>query len=524
MFKTFGSDFEPEIYQILELTPRDTEALAEDIEEDIQQFQSKINDGLDAGNRIIAYKDNGIGINIEGKDQWKKVIEREDPLESGTIHPRTIRLSQSEIIQKSLMIIYEKLNCQTVSIFLISKDGNLKREGLFGVDKEGEWVDNSWYPKESYSIGESFTGEAAKPSINSKHLKFGKTIIADEFSENILNHESHKKYINKFGSLNCGVAVPLNGPSRTFGVLRVLNKINCDSKESVGNCFFSENELSWLSLLTAYIASSLSTFRRDTRTQILQHLCRLQTKSFYDSSSLEEVLQQTLDLLVQNPDSPYMAGIIRTIDNEFKYLNIRAFSSVNLSGERDSQTIEIGKGLAGIVAATHRRLVIRNICEEQEIRKFRNKQWIIDNNFHSFGCFPLLSRGNVYGTLSLYTGYDYGFHNRGINNVQGISDLIAAIVYRFRRDIEFLAAAQQQLISSDPTLSDLLENQTILAMSGETKRDLDKLVRKSHMSYEEIFKASLALFALGLKAKEKGKKFGVIEPDQPTITNVVGLG
>ncbi len=55
------------------------------------------------------------------------------------------------------------------------------------------------------------------------------------------------------------------------------------------------------------------------------------------------------------------------------------------------------------------------------------------------------------------------------------------------------------------------------------KSKLDELSHKLGISIDEVLSAGLVLVDLALQAAEQGKKFGVVEHDQPMITEVVGI-
>jgi hypothetical protein len=60
-------------------------------------------------------------------------------------------------------------------------------------------------------------------------------------------------------------------------------------------------------------------------------------------------------------------------------------------------------------------------------------------------------------------------------------------------------------------------------ISPELATKLEELTAHSGLSESEIFQAGIGLVELAVKAREKGKKFGVVEQDTPLVTEVVGL-
>ena len=60
-------------------------------------------------------------------------------------------------------------------------------------------------------------------------------------------------------------------------------------------------------------------------------------------------------------------------------------------------------------------------------------------------------------------------------------------------------------------------------LSLELALKLEELATESGHSESEILQAGISLVELAVKAREKGKKFGVVEQDTPLVTEVVGL-
>ncbi len=161
--------------------------------------------------------------------------------------------SIDEVVQKALKLVRDKLNCQVASIFLFTKDGVIKRKGINGVDKKGNSIDNSWFSKEQYVPGASFSGKAI-PTFKSKS-GFGEPQWSNDLlSDFTLDPKTRNPYLEKLGNLKCGISVPLNGKYRTFGTIEVLNKLD--------NNNFAYNDVYWLTHIATSVANYISDFRR----------------------------------------------------------------------------------------------------------------------------------------------------------------------------------------------------------------------------------------------------------------------
>ncbi len=172
--------------------------------------------------------------------------------------------SVDEVIQKALELVRGKLNSQVASIFLFTKNRVIKRKGINGIDKEGNSIDNSWFPDEEYAPGASFSGKAI-PTFDAES-GFGEPQWSNDVqSDFILDEKTQKPYVEKLGNLKSAISVPLNGRYITFGTIEVINKLD-DSK-------FAYNDVYWLILVANNVANFISDFIRkrddEVRDQIL---------------------------------------------------------------------------------------------------------------------------------------------------------------------------------------------------------------------------------------------------------------
>ena len=410
---------------ILDFTPNDERKLAEEIKEEVKNLAASY---LEMRNSILERDSNIRDSNIE--ELKKKIEESRDPLEFREINVSLIRASKQEIIQNALKIVCDRLNAQTAAIFLISKDGILERVGIYGLDESGNNLDNNWFSEESYEVGKSFTGKAAQPQGNSR---YGEIQFTHNLTSEQLNSSSLTKYLEKLGNLRCAIAIPLNGRNKTYGVIRVINKIDkatSTNKIILSKAPFYTDDVRLMLFLTAYIANALSNFRRDVQVQIFKYLSRLLIQPVdHQGNSLKNTYQQVVDLLVQNPETAFKAGILRVLNDTTKTLDVQAVSlAPGVTDNRDNSSRKASDdGFFWWIAENRKRLILQKI-QEDRITQFKNRDWIEANNFQSLGCFPLIAKDEIVGTLSLYTGYNYEFYPDSVDFLQGAADLIASFV------------------------------------------------------------------------------------------------
>ena len=77
--------------------------------------------------------------------------------------------------------------------------------------------------------------------------------------------------------------------------------------------------------------------------------------------------------------------------------------------------------------------IIEKITESGLADKFINSNWVKENKFESFACFPFSIPGTdgVTVTLSLFTGYEYEFHPRSI---EFLNDLISSVALLLQKE------------------------------------------------------------------------------------------
>jgi len=424
-----------------------------------------------------------------------KMRYRADILRSGErgreLNADVISRSKKEIIDNALEIVCNSLNAQVASIFLISKDGTLERAGIHGFDKSGERVNNDWFAEERYEIGEGFTGKVVgKSGTNPDPGSYGEVHYASYLSNEDIKAEVRKNYVEKFGALGSVMAIPLNGRNRTCGLVRVFNKVDGTA--------FSEEDISLLLFLTANIASALSNFRREMLIDMLNYISRLLIKPFpsYEEDSLKDVYQRFLDLLVENPETIFKAGILRLQDDSSKSLTIFAKSfAKGVTDNRDNspRKEDIGEFI-WMTALRQKRLIIQDLppllqkLRDESKIKFRNEDWIIENGFKSVAGFPLVFKDDSLGTLSLYAAYKYDPDS--IDFVQGVVDLLGTFAFNVKNERERRRLEQNIIPKPLQPLPDSQIKAKFKALSEEWKRDtrfLSSITQIStHAAYQQI--------------------------------------
>lgn len=375
---------------------------------------------------------------------------------------RLIRLKdRHEIIKTSLRIARRKLGAQVASIFLFSKDGKLHRVAIEGVDDNGIIIDDDWFQEECYEPSQRnfFIGRAAFPQEEG----YGKPQMSNNLYGEAWSKEARDKYLSRLSALNCGIAVPLDGQSKTYGVLTVINKINIETDTVYPSCGFSEDEVHWLAAIGISVSTAISFLRRDHQHQLEADLGTLLVEADYDKTSAKASYDLLLKRLVSDNTAFKACTLrLRTGPHTLKVASHSGTDEVKWK-KRNFDDVNINDDGYPAWATRNSEPAIEFRIEDIIDQFYSNADWVSDNKFKSYGCFPLISKGEVLGTMSFYTGYPYDFHVSCIRFLKRITTLLAAYIRRVNesgqmsRKMELLLnKAQNNDIENIPMFYDVL--------------------------------------------------------------------
>jgi hypothetical protein len=370
-----------------------------------------------------------------------------------SIRHRMLGYSEKEdVIQYSLQLIKEKFHSQTASIFLFTKEGLLSRCQLIGNDFNGNSIDDLGFA-ESHKVGESFTGKAAIPVSG----YYGETQWTnDPENDGRINPKSLELYSKAIGKVQCVIDMPLDGKNRTHGVIEVINKIDSNNKP-LKACQFTPEEVDWLSIIGSYISTAISNIKKEKQMELMSKSSNILIKSPSDDINTKKSFEDVINVLVSK-DTAFKACIVRRLnkDNLLQVLAKVCESKIDWE-KRIDEDREPGFGFCGKVFKNKKRLIMP--ITPNSIGLFKNTEWISENGFKSFGCFPLLSKGEPLGTLSLFSSYDYQFHDSSCNFLEIIASDMASFIQRkkqedYIRELEHLGmVGNEKLSSSNSTKS-----------------------------------------------------------------------
>lgn len=175
--------------------------------------------------------------------------------------------------------VQSELHAETAAVFLI-QDRVLIRAAISGDD-------TGWFKDEMYQIGKGLTGKAAE---HEPGKPFGKRMLDNNVAQsNLVIAENLVRYSQKLesGTVQHLLAVPMNGLEGTFGVLRVVNKL--DAKGGLSKTGFSEQEAELMTTIAYIVAVAMEnarTFETEKKKHLLEQALRNGTRNL--TSTLEE--------------------------------------------------------------------------------------------------------------------------------------------------------------------------------------------------------------------------------------------
>ena len=375
------------------------------------------------------------------------------------------------VVHNSLNVVLEKLNAQTAAIFILNKNGVLERLAMSGYDLAGNSISAYWYKDETYKVEDaSFVGGAAVSRGDSKYGTPQYSSNLDE--EKNLSPGGKQKYTQKCGPLRSAIAIPINGRSKTYGVLRVINRIDDDTKLPDPKAIFDRYEdVVWLSLLATIISNILSNFKHDFQLKTLEHFHGALSGT---PKSLKNFYLRSVDLLVLSPETLFKAAVLRVLDSETGSLQVVSTSLFSgVSQDRNNSAVKIGDGLAGWVAQNEEPLILPRIRFNDDFVRFRdrdwvNQPWIRKNGFQAFGCFPLVAKETLLGTLSFYTGcaYDFQADINGFTFIKNVAELLSTFI---------LYNSSHQMELNEKRIQSLQER--VIFLEKKLKLDTESLIK-----------------------------------------------
>ncbi len=379
---------------------------------------------------------------------------RERQARLALLHELSRELNQLQevdaILQRAVDTARQRLQSETASVFLLH-DGSYRIRRSAGQDEAA-------FHNETYRLGEGLTGLAATlpapaaatgcpfdvhpghephtctfvPPVASATAgsNFGSALVCNHVETCNSVVDTHRQRYQRLlvSHQVCHlIAVPLNEASHTFGILRVVNKLNPD--QTVSAAGFTEDDRDLLSTIASQVATALSNLRQTQR-----------LTSIFDINAI--LTDQYSGQLIGDRIAEIMTG--ETMGYNACMLHQRAGKSLILTSFHARPAIAapdldlaLGDSITGQVAESGQPRQVIEIAAEHQ---FKYRAWAAEHGYQSMLCVPLRAGDRVIGTLSVYTTYRYHFNEQEVRTLAtfGTQAALAIQNRRFFQHLELL--------------------------------------------------------------------------------------
>jgi len=340
----------------------------------------------------------------------------------------------------------EQLDAEVSAVFLLEGEF-LYRTAISGVEPE-------WFAEECYKVGQGITGQVV---VIPAGKRYGEPVIENAVDESALVVPEHLvRYRQQLlsGRVRHLMAVPLNGHEGTFGVLRVVNKL--DDKSRLHLKGFTERDLDLMTTIAGIVAVAMENSRRLAEQTLLMTVGQTVTSSL----SSGEILVRSLDHAVTMLDAA--AGYILLPDKATGGLVLGV--TVGRGAEQlRSMVLPPGKGIAGAVFSTGQPELVADVRQDaRHYSEFEARTGFTPCTLLSV---PIKTRERVIGVIEVVDKHRGAFTPADLHLLHALSAWIAiaienARLYEAEQERRRLAEA---LLETLQTLSSTLDIDQILA-------------------------------------------------------------
>ena len=378
---------------------------------------------------------------------------------------RRIQDQITKEIQAFLVLVQRHTECQLCSLFLIDDDGYLKCQGFYGFDSTGNEIDDKFFADERYS-DDYYKSAIARTIKPDEPSRYGKSLFLteDEIEDKCFIDQASKRYIEQIcGKLTCATLTPVNGPNRSYGVLRTIKTENYKLFSSSSG--FARSYYWYLELAASQLAGNLREINSSQKLALISFMERanlgIQGAKFQEKDNNEKILLylcSIIEHLAHSHESCVKAATLRLFSKSNDGLVTVAASSqepgkpkdISLRRLADYQTYP--KPVVITVYEDGVDCTITDLQKELElgsrsIYNLQNKRWLRECHFRSLLCLAIKIKGEPVGTIALYTGHKQVIANKDKSYFRFIADSLSL----------FLASACLNNQDADTALDQFLE-------------------------------------------------------------------
>lgn len=352
-----------------------------------------------------------------------------------------IQQQTTKEIETFLELVQRHTECQLCSLFLIDDDGYLKCQGFYGFDSIGNKLIDKFFAEERYS-DDDYKSAVARTIKPGKDSRYGKSLLLDkdEIEKQSFINQDNRKYVEQIcGKLGCVILTPVNGPNRSYGVLRVIKTENYSLFSSSSG--FAHNYYWYLELAASLLAANLKEINSSQKLAFISFMNRanldVHGAKFHknnpmsiNSLLIHQHISSIIEHLAHSHESCVKAATLRLFSKSNNGLITVAHSMQEPSEIKDTSIRRLTDSPEPIVIKVYRDGVDCTITDlqaqiSQPIYHLQDKDWLRKCLFKSLLCLAIKINGETVGTLVLYTGHKQVIANRDKAYFRNIADSLS---------------------------------------------------------------------------------------------------
>lgn len=326
-------------------------------------------------------------------------------------------LDLDELLNKAVSLIRERFSFYHASVFLLDQPGE------FAIIREATGEAGAQMKRQGHKIGVG--SKSIVGFVSSK----GETLIVSDTAKDLTY------YANPLlPDTRAEAAIPLRVGDRILGVLDV---------QSDHPYAFHEDNLRSLQILADQLAVAVSNTElfAETQEHLSQHrLLHHITSSAASGTTLEEALESAVSGLQVTLGGDRV--MILLTDREKRALEVKA--SVGYAEDISKLNIEIGKGVAGWVAAHRRSLRIRDVNEDP--RYIQSSA-----NTRSELAVPLIYRNEILGVINVESEQVDAYSENDEEMLGTLGGSLAAVIANAKLVEQIRAQSERERLINDIT-------------------------------------------------------------------------
>lgn len=353
------------------------------------------------------------------------------------------KIQAAKEMQGFLKYVQKHTGSQLCSLFLIDDDGYLKSQCFYGFDSTGKEIKDKFFSDERYpdDYYKSAVARTIKPDESSR---YGKSLLLtkDDLEEESFINQDNKRRIEKVcGTLTSVILTPVNGPNRSYGVLRIIKTENHERFKATSE--FDRSCCGYLESAVSVLATNLKDVNSSQKNALMLYMGRANDEIHAaklsqnnTNSKIYDYLKGIIDYLAHSHESCVKAATLRLFSQSRQGL-ITVVSSTQQPGEKKDISIrrvsDFQNKLRPVVLRVYELgsdCTITDLQEEigrgDQVRyNWQNKDWLRNSRFKSMLCLAIKINQKTVGTISLYTGHKQVIANKDRVHFRIIADSIS---------------------------------------------------------------------------------------------------